>query len=78
MMSYQTEVEFDYLCPISKEVMTDPVVAADGQTYQRQNIEEWLRRGNRKSPLNGSDLSHTIITSNIFAKKVIEKHTKVI
>jgi hypothetical protein len=24
--------------------MTDPVVAEDGQTYQRQAIEEWINK----------------------------------
>jgi hypothetical protein len=29
-------------CPISFELMTDPVVADDGHTYQRYAIEEWI------------------------------------
>ena len=33
----------EYLCPISMRTMVDPVVTADGQTYERTFIEEWLR-----------------------------------
>jgi hypothetical protein len=31
-------------CPISFQLMTDPVVAEDGHTYQRQAIEEWIKK----------------------------------
>jgi hypothetical protein len=33
-------------CPICFKLMTDPVVAEDGQTYQRQAIEEWINKCN--------------------------------
>jgi hypothetical protein len=29
-------------CPISLKLMTDPVVADDGHTYQRDAIEAWI------------------------------------
>ena len=53
--------------------MTDPVVAADGTSYERERITAWLTRGNRKSPLNGVMLPHTILLDNIFAKNVIRE-----
>jgi hypothetical protein len=31
-------------CPITFKLMTDPVVAEDGQTYQRHAIEEWINK----------------------------------
>jgi hypothetical protein len=31
-------------CPICLKLMTDPVMAEDGQTYQRQAIEEWINK----------------------------------
>jgi AAA+ superfamily predicted ATPase len=31
-------------CPICLKLMTDPVVAEDGQTYQRQAIEQWINK----------------------------------
>jgi hypothetical protein len=34
----------DMLCPISWAPMDDPVIAADGHTYQREAIEEWITR----------------------------------
>ena len=35
------------ICPITLEVMRDPVVAADGQTYDRTAIEEYFQRFGR-------------------------------
>jgi ankyrin repeat protein len=32
----------EFMCPISQELMRDPVFATDGHTYERQHIERWL------------------------------------
>lgn len=32
------------MCPISMALMTDPVLAADGFTYQREAIEAWIHK----------------------------------
>jgi hypothetical protein len=32
----------DYTCPISLVIMRDPVVTADGQSYERTEIEAWF------------------------------------
>jgi hypothetical protein len=31
-------------CPIGQDVMEDPVIAADGFTYDRKNIETWINQ----------------------------------
>ena len=41
--SEASEVPDDYICPITAEIMTDPVSTADGFTYEREAISEWLR-----------------------------------
>ena len=48
-------------CPLTKQVMRDPVVAGDGYTYERAAIEHWLGQHSispiTKQPLpDGSDL----------------------
>lgn len=47
----------ELLCPISREVMSDPVVAADGHTYERMNIDRWLRNRDT-SPMTNLRLDH--------------------
>ena len=37
------EVPDDYVCPITTEIMTEPVTTVDGFTYERTAITEWLR-----------------------------------
>ena len=34
----------NFRCPITTEVMDDPVFAMDGHTYEREAIETWFRR----------------------------------
>jgi U-box domain/C2 domain len=50
-------------CPITGEPMRDPVVAADGHTYERSAIARWLSESN-KSPLTGAVLPHKDLVPN--------------
>jgi len=55
----------DLYCPITHELFEDPcVLEGDGRTYERRAIEEWLRRGNRTSPLTSRTLASTRLTPN--------------
>ena len=48
----------DFICPITTEVMSDPVMAADGHAYERTAIERWLATKST-SPMTGEALQHT-------------------
>ncbi|EOD10418.1 hypothetical protein EMIHUDRAFT_60189, partial [Emiliania huxleyi CCMP1516] len=48
----------DFICPITTEVMSDPVMAADGHSYERKQIERWLATKST-SPMTGETLQHT-------------------
>ena len=52
-----------YCCPLTGNLMTDPVTAADGFTYDREAIRQWLER-NDVSPVTQMALSHTGVTPN--------------
>lgn len=58
-----------FYCPISMELMSDPVVLATGHTYERVCIERWLQQGNRTCPVTGMRLRHLEMTPN-FALRV--------
>lgn len=47
-------------CPITNEIMQDPVVAADGHTYEREAIETWFRRRNT-SPMTNQVIAPTLL-----------------
>lgn len=51
-----SEVPNDLRCPITYQLLQDPVILVDShQTYERAAIEEWLARGNLKDPITGRD-----------------------
>ncbi|CAL4886200.1 unnamed protein product [Urochloa decumbens] len=53
-----------FVCPISQEVMNDPHVAADGFTYEAEEIRGWLDSGHDTSPMTNLKLSHSVLTPN--------------
>ena len=55
--------------------MEDPVVAADGYTYERANIERWLLdEGKESSPMTGLVLPHTHVNPSHTLKQQIREH----
>ena len=53
--------------------MDNPVLTADGQTYERREIETWLRT-HRTSPLTNLRLANKTLTPNIALRKAIEEY----
>jgi len=45
-----TDSTSGFLCPITHELMTDPVIDPDGNSYERSAIENWLKE-NSTSPI---------------------------
>ena len=68
--SEAAEVPDDYVCPITSEIMTDPVSTVDGFTYERTAITEWLRTKDT-SPSTGATLEITILIPNYSLRSVI-------
>ncbi|WIA09753.1 hypothetical protein OEZ85_009131 [Tetradesmus obliquus] len=61
-----------FLCPITHDVMEWPVVAADGFTYERQEIEEWLSTHNT-SPVTNAALEHKQLVPNHALRSAIKE-----
>lgn len=59
----------NFLCPISYEIMLDPVVTSSGSTYDRKNIVKWLAN-KRTDPMTRDEIS-TTLTPNKLLKKII-------
>ena len=49
----------------------DPVSAADGHTYERVAIEEWLATGSRTSPSTGQPLQSTALIPQFTVKRLV-------
>lgn len=63
----------EFRCPLSREMMRDPVILATGQTYDRPFIQKWLKAGNRTCPLTQQVLSHTMLTPNHLIREMISQ-----
>ena len=48
-----------FVCPLTLELMRDPVRASDGFCFERAAIESWFRKGNTRSPLTNEELHDT-------------------
>ncbi|KAH8085014.1 ubiquitin-protein transferase [Aureococcus anophagefferens] len=60
----------DFACPITTELMKDPVFAADGHTYERCAIALWFERKNT-SPVTNAPLRNADLIPNHAMKSMI-------
>lgn len=61
----------DFRCPISLDLMRDPVVVSTGQTYDRESIKLWIESGHNTCPKTGQTLAHTDLIPNRALKNLI-------
>lgn len=72
IMSHRSPViPDDFRCPISLELMKDPVIVSTGQTYERSCIQKWLDSGHKTCPKTQQTLMHTALTPNYVLKSLI-------
>ncbi|XP_061998139.1 U-box domain-containing protein 43-like isoform X1 [Rosa rugosa] len=60
-------------CPITGDVMEDPVETSSGQTFERTAIEKWLADGNSLCPLTRTSLDTSILRPNKTLRQSIEE-----
>ena len=59
------------ICPLSKCVLSDAVVACDGWTYERKPLEMYWRMHGLLSPVDGSRLHSRALVSNKALRQVV-------
>ena len=64
------KVRDEFLCPITYELLREPMCAKDGHTYEKAAIEKWLK-SNRNSPRSGEPMDECL-HPNINLKKLIQ------
>ncbi|WCJ38407.1 U-box domain-containing protein 19 [Euphorbia peplus] len=64
----------DFRCPISLDLMKDPVTIETGHTYDRSSILKWFRAGNRTCPNTGRTLETTELIPNLVLKGLIRSY----
>lgn len=61
----------DFCCPLSLDLMSDPVIVASGQTYERAFIRKWLDQGFNVCPRTRQTLGHANLIPNYTVKALI-------
>lgn len=62
-----------FYCPITREVMEDPVEVASGQTFERSAIEVWFGAGNTLCPTTNVELESLELKPNLSLRQSIEE-----
>lgn len=57
-------------CPITQDIMADPVVASDGHSYERKAIVRWFA-SNLRSPLTNEPIASTVVVPNLALRSLI-------
>ena len=75
-LNNSNEIEIDYpfefTCPIGYGLIMDPVIDEFGYTYDKKNIEEWLKQ-KKTCPLNNKEYNNCNLVPNRALKESIEK-----
>ncbi|OMO87736.1 hypothetical protein COLO4_20595 [Corchorus olitorius] len=68
----EVEIPRHYLCPITLDLMKDPVTLSSGITYDRESIETWLEEGNFTCPVTNQVLRSLDQIPNHSLRKMIQ------
>ena len=63
----------EFRCPISLDLMKDPVIVASGHTYDRNSIAQWINSGHHTCPKSGKRLIHTSLIRNYALKSLVHQ-----
>jgi len=66
------KVSHQFICPITQEIMREPVIAEDGHTYEKAAIENWLEKS-PTSPMTRQQISHAKLIPNLALKQLIDQ-----
>ena len=67
---FETDIPPNFLCPITRTIMKEAVICADGFSYEKQAIEKWFSEKDT-SPMTNLRLEHKRILDNKTLQAVI-------
>jgi hypothetical protein len=68
-----TDSSASFYCPITRELMVDPVIDPEGNSYEKQAIEDWIHQ-NGRSPITRTVLSTNDLRPNRALKIAINEY----
>ncbi|KAF8009724.1 hypothetical protein BT93_J0651 [Corymbia citriodora subsp. variegata] len=63
----------EFRCPISLDLMRDPVIVSSGHTYDRTSIAQWINSGHHTCPKSGQRLIHMALIPNYALKSLVHQ-----
>lgn len=63
----------EFRCPISLDLMRDPVIVSSGHTYDRSSIAQWINSGHHTCPKSGQRLIHMALIPNYALKSLVHQ-----
>uniref|UniRef100_A0A8C0D484 WD repeat, SAM and U-box domain-containing protein 1 n=1 Tax=Balaenoptera musculus TaxID=9771 RepID=A0A8C0D484_BALMU len=63
----------EFICPITRELMKDPVIASDGYSYEKEAMENWISKKKRTSPMTNLVLPSVVLIPNRTLKMAIDR-----
>ncbi|TKY56675.1 U-box domain-containing protein 21 [Spatholobus suberectus] len=61
-----------FRCPVTLDMMKDPVTVSTGITYDRDSIEKWIESGNRTCPVTKTELTSVDMIPNHAIRRMIQ------
>lgn len=68
------ETPNEFCCIITGDIMSEPVIAEDGYTYEKSAIVKWLAERSNKSPITRQVINPKALIPNRILKTLIEKY----
>jgi len=59
----------DYICPITRQIFSDPVVASDHHVYERRALTDWYNR-NKTSPITRKPIKGEFYSCHLIKKQI--------
>ena len=70
---FKDKIPNEFVCPITQDILIDPVMAQDGNTYERSAIESWFAK-HQTSPLTNEVLASKTLVPNLALRKLIRDY----
>ena len=75
-LKHNSEIDSKYICPLTKKVMTNPVIAFDDECYENEAIISYLRRY-KQSPITKEKIDDVeFVVEMLFENKNLKKEIK--
>ncbi|TKC42067.1 hypothetical protein EI555_011838 [Monodon monoceros] len=73
MKTLSSGIPDEFICPITRELMKDPVIASDGYSYEKEAMENWISKKKRTSPMTNLVLPSVVLIPNRTLKMAIDR-----